>query len=69
MALAQDGLKLSRERKDFAVGAVLETLQAEQEMTRTRNDYLRAVAEHNKAQYALARTLGRLTPEGPLPAR
>jgi len=69
MTLAQDGLKLSRERKDFAVGAVLETLQAEQELTRSRNDYLRAVADHNKAQYALARTLGRLAPESSAPAR
>jgi outer membrane protein TolC len=63
MALAEDGLKLSRERKDFAVGGVLETLQAEQELTRARTDYLRAVADHNKAEYALVRTLGRLAPE------
>jgi outer membrane protein TolC len=69
MALAQEGLKLSRERKDFAVGAVLETLQAEEVLTRTRNNYLLAVADHNKAQYALARALGRLTPEGPSPLR
>jgi outer membrane protein TolC len=65
MALAEDGWKLSRERKDFAVGGVLETLQAEQELTRARTDYLRAVADQNKAQYALARTLGRLAPESP----
>lgn len=63
MTLAEEALKLSRERKDFQVGAVLETLQAEQELTRTRTDYLRAVAEHNKAQYTLARALGRLTPK------
>ncbi len=65
MALAEESLNLSRARKDFAVGAVLETIQAEQEMTRSRGDWLRAVAEFNKAQYALARTLGRLTPENP----
>ena len=48
-------------------GAVLETMQAEQELTRARNDHLRA--EHSKAQYALARTLGRLAREPLSPGR
>ena len=48
----------SRNRKEFGVGAVLETIQAEQELTRTRLDHLRLVAEHNQAQYALRYALG-----------
>jgi outer membrane protein TolC len=57
---AQEGLRLAQTRKEFAVGVVLETLQAEQDLTRSRLDYLKAVAEFNKAQYALHKALGRL---------
>ena len=35
-------------------------VQAEQELTRARLDYLKAIAEFNKAQYALLRATGRL---------
>jgi outer membrane protein TolC len=42
------------------VGVVLETLQAEQDLTRARLDYLKTVAEFNGAQYALSRATGRL---------
>src|SRR5206468_2813050 len=38
----QETLRLSRERKQFGVGAVLETIQAEQELTRARLDLLNA---------------------------
>jgi outer membrane protein TolC len=58
LAAAEEGLRLARERKEFAVGVVLETIQAEQDLTRARLDYLRAVAEFNKAQYALKRAIG-----------
>ena len=60
---AQETLQLSRERKDFAVGAVLEVIQAEQELTRARLDYLGAVSDFNSAQYELAKAVGGL-PEG-----
>ncbi|MCD6048971.1 MAG: putative outer membrane protein [Verrucomicrobia bacterium] len=60
--LAQKTVQLTRERKSFGVGIVLESIQAEQELNRVRNDYFEAVAEHNKAQYALARAIGRTTP-------
>ena len=56
---ANDGLKLAQMRREFAVGVVLENIQAEQDLTRARLDYLRAVSEYNKAQYALARAVGR----------
>jgi outer membrane protein TolC len=57
---AQENLRLDQERKEFGVGAVLETIVAEQELTRVRNDYLRIVADYNKAQYDLLRALGQL---------
>jgi outer membrane protein TolC len=55
---AEETLRLTQQRKEFAVGVVLENIQAEQELTRARLDYLNAVAEFNKAQYALSRALG-----------
>ena len=61
MGSAQESLRLARARQEFAVGVVLENIFAEQELTRARNDYFTTVAEHNKAQYALARAIGSLT--------
>lgn len=58
LAAAEEGLRLAQERKEFAVGIVLETIQAEQDLTRARNDYLKVVAEFNKGQYALSRAVG-----------
>jgi OMF family outer membrane factor len=57
---AEETLRLSQERKQFAVGAVLETIQAEQELTRARLDYLNAVAGFNQAQYALSKAIGEI---------
>jgi outer membrane protein TolC len=53
LASAQKTLELSRDRKEFGVGAVAETIQSEQDLTRARRDYLGIVAEYNKAQYTL----------------
>ena len=64
---AQETLRLTQERKQFAVGAVLESIQAEQELTRARLDYLDAVSEFNKAQYALRRAIGDLPSTGAAP--
>lgn len=58
MASAQKTLDLSRERKEFGVGIVAETIQAEQDLTRARRDYLGTVAEYNKAQFTLQRAVG-----------
>lgn len=55
---AEETLRLTQQRKEFAIGAVLENIQAEQELTRARLDYLNAVAEYNKAQYALQKAIG-----------
>ena len=58
---AQENLRLDQERKEFGVGSVLETIVAEQELTRARTDYLRIVAEYNKVQYDLLRALGQIS--------
>jgi len=58
---AQETLRLTQARKEFAVGVVLETIQAEQDLTRARLDFLNALAEYNKAQYALQKAIGGLS--------
>lgn len=55
---SEQTLKLARERKAFAVGEVLENVQAEQDLTRARLDYLTIVTEHNRAQFLLRRAIG-----------
>ncbi len=60
LAVAEQALGLARGRKEFEVGVVLENILAEQDQTRARQDYVRAIGEYDKAQYALARALGRL---------
>lgn len=58
--LAQEGLRLTQERKEFAVGAVLEDIQAQQDLTQSRLELVNALAEYNKAQYALQLAIGAL---------
>jgi outer membrane protein TolC len=58
---AAEALRLGQERKEFGIGVVLETILAEQDLARARNDYLNIVTEYNKTQYALLRALGRLS--------
>jgi outer membrane protein TolC len=60
LAAAEQGLQLARGRKEFEVGVVLENILAEQDQSRARQDYVRAIGEYDKAQYALVRALGRL---------
>lgn len=55
---AEATLRLSRERREFGVGSVLETLAAEEELTRARLDYIGLVAEANAAQLELQRAIG-----------
>jgi outer membrane protein TolC len=59
---AEEALRLGEQRKEFGVGVVLETILAQQELSRVRNDYLNIVTDYDKAQYALLRALGRLSP-------
>ena len=60
LTAAEEALNLVQTRKKFAVGVVLETIQAEQDLTRARQDYLKAVTEFNKAQYAVNKAIGKL---------
>jgi outer membrane protein TolC len=55
LSAAQDVLRPSQERREFGIADVLERILAEQDLTRARNEYLAAVAEYDKAQYALLR--------------
>lgn len=65
LAAAEQSLKLARQRQQFGVGEVLENIQAEQDLTRSRLDYLTVVTEYNRAQFALRRATGtRLGGEG-----
>jgi outer membrane protein TolC len=57
---ASETLRLTQERKQFGVGAVLEDIQAQQALTQARSAYVTALAEYNKAQYALNRAVGGL---------
>jgi outer membrane protein TolC len=60
LAASEETLSLARERREFGVGVVLEAIQAEQDLTRARTDYVTIIAEHNKAEYALERARGAL---------
>lgn len=57
---AEENGKLTRERREFAVGIVLETVLAEQELTQARTDYLNTVTAYNAAQYVLMIALGEM---------
>ncbi|MEQ1851102.1 MAG: TolC family protein, partial [Chthoniobacteraceae bacterium] len=62
LSAAEQSLKLTGERKAFAVGEVLENIVAEQELTRARLDYLTVVTENNRAQFLLRRAIGAEAP-------
>ena len=58
LTTATETLRLTRERKQFGVGVVLEDVQAQQDLTQARSEYVTALAEHNKAQYELGKAVG-----------
>jgi outer membrane protein TolC len=58
LASASETLRLTRERKQYGVGVVLEDIQAQQDLTQARADYFIALAEYNKAQYGLSTAVG-----------
>ncbi|MDB6031575.1 MAG: Outer rane efflux protein [Verrucomicrobiales bacterium] len=60
---AEESLRLTGSRKEFGVGAVLENILAEEELTRSRLELLNVVAEYNKAQFAVQRALGQMGKE------
>ncbi len=60
LAFATEALRVTNERKQYGVGAVLEDIQAQQDLDRARSDYVNLLAEYNKAQYSLSRAIGSL---------
>jgi outer membrane protein TolC len=60
LATANEAFRLTRERKQYGVGIVLEDIQSQQALTQARSDYVTAVAEHDKAQYELNKAVGGL---------
>jgi len=58
LGTATQTLQLTRDRKQFGVGIVLEDIQAQQAVTQARSDYITAIAEFNKAQFALNKAVG-----------
>jgi outer membrane protein TolC len=58
LATADETFRLTRQRKQYGVGIVLEDIQAQQALTQAHSDYVTAVAEHNKAQYGLNKAVG-----------
>ncbi len=77
LTTASETLRLTRQRKQYGVGVVLEDIQAQQDLTQARSEYLAALAEYNKAQYGLNKAVGgstelptnhqKLTPSNPGP--
>jgi outer membrane protein TolC len=65
--LAQRSLSLSMQRKEFGVYAVIEVIQAQQDLTRARTSYAGALAQYAKAQYALAQATGGIAAQPPGP--
>src|SRR5262249_51366984 len=58
VATATETFRLTRERRQYGVGIVLEDIQAQQAVTQARSDYVTAVAENDKAQYTLSKAVG-----------
>jgi len=55
---ADETARLSRERRETGVSIALEDLQAEEELSTARREYLATIAEYNVAQYALRLAIG-----------
>jgi outer membrane protein TolC len=55
---SEAGLQLALRRKEFAVGVVLEAVQAQQDAVQAKLDYLSSLTAANKAQYRLRAALG-----------
>ena len=58
VADAQAAEQLAEQRKEFAVGIVLEAIQTQQDLTRARADWVRLIAEFNQSQFELQRAAG-----------
>ncbi len=69
LVTAAETLRLTRARKQYGVGIVLEDIQAQQALDQARADCFTTIAEFNKAQYGLNKAVGGpLEPEQRQPA-
>lgn len=67
LADATESYDMASQRKEYAVGLVLETIQAQEELVRARESYVQAIASWDKAQYALKRAVGALPATSSIP--
>lgn len=51
-------LELTQGRREFGIGAVLEAVDAERELARTRTEHLKAIANHNRCQWEFWYVIG-----------
>ena len=51
-------LKLTQSRREFGVGAVLEAVEAQRELTRAQTEHLRAIGDHHWRQWELGKAVG-----------
>ena len=58
--LAEQSLRLSEQRREFGVYAVLEVIEAQQDLTQARGAYAQALTQYAKSQYALAHATARI---------
>ena len=59
LTAADEALRLTQQRKAFGVGVVLENIQAQNDLSRARAEYLNVVATYDKAEYDLNQAIGR----------
>ncbi len=60
---AEQSLTLNEERQAAGLGLLLEVIQAEESLTRSRLDYLNVITEYNKTQFELLISTGNLPGE------
>lgn len=58
LVTATETLRLTRERRQYGVGVVLEDIQAQQDLNQARSQYLSVLADYNKAQFGLKKAIG-----------
>lgn len=57
---SRKSLDLADQRRDFAIAEILENLDAQRDLTIARLDHITALADHNIAQFALVRAIGKI---------
>ncbi|MCC7376056.1 MAG: TolC family protein [Verrucomicrobiales bacterium] len=58
-------VELTQGRREFGIGAVLESVDAERELARARTEHLRAIANHNGCQWEFWYVIGQDDPGAP----